>query len=92
MQMQLLSFDEKQLLHRFYEIKNCIFLSDNKFTLTKTMKMTKCLSGPDANHYKHANSKMQNLLKQSEISQKSFSFISFLVVQKAHSQSQELLI
>ena len=61
-------------------LKIVFFFSDKKLTLTKTMKMTKCLSAPDANHYKHANPKMQNLLKQSEISQKSFSFISFLVV------------
>ena len=48
--MQLLSFDKKQLLHRFYETKNFYFFSsDNKLTLAKTTKMTKCLSAPDAN-------------------------------------------
>lgn len=60
MQMQLLSFDEKQSLHGFYEIKKLyFFFSNSKLTLTKTMKLTKCLNAPNANHYKHANPKMQ---------------------------------
>ena len=35
------------------------FFSNSKLTLTKTMKLTKCLNAPNANHYKHANPKMQ---------------------------------
>ena len=55
-----LSFDEEQSLYRFYETNNVFFSFQIANSHSQKLRnWLKWLNAPNANHYKHANPKMQ---------------------------------